>query len=75
MYRIEKWEKKQFDNHKEWNINNNKSIPPSHGSFIKDIDMFDNKFFGISPRESKSMDPQQRVLLEEVYHCLEDSNI
>ena len=45
------------------------------GGYLDQIDQFDNRFFNISPREVKSMDPQQRVLLEETYHCIEDAGI
>ena len=43
------------------------------GNFIEDPSLFDNKFFRISPREAKSMDPQQRILLQTAYKALEDS--
>jgi acyl transferase domain-containing protein/glutamate-1-semialdehyde aminotransferase len=36
-------------------------------------DTFDSLFFGITPREANLMDPQHRVLLETVFHALEDS--
>ncbi|WP_238652003.1 SDR family NAD(P)-dependent oxidoreductase [Paenibacillus piscarius] len=42
---------------------------------LSDIDKFDHAFFNLSPREVASMDPQQRILLEETWHCLEDSGI
>lgn len=42
---------------------------------VDDIDKFDNNFFNISPREAKHMDPQQRILLEETWHCIEDAGI
>ncbi|EHK49839.1 polyketide synthase [Trichoderma atroviride IMI 206040] len=32
---------------------------------------FDHNFFNIHPREAESMDPQQRMLLETVYECVE----
>ena len=45
-----------------------------YGAFLADGDCFDADFFHISPREAEIMDPQERVLLESVWHALEDSN-
>ncbi len=42
---------------------------------ITDVDQFEPAFFGISPREAAQMDPQQRVLLELVWHAAEDAGI
>ncbi|HLF24981.1 MAG TPA: SDR family NAD(P)-dependent oxidoreductase [Anaerolineae bacterium] len=38
---------------------------------LKDIEFFDADFFGYSPLEAKTMDPQQRFLLECVWEALE----
>ncbi|MEU7141074.1 beta-ketoacyl synthase N-terminal-like domain-containing protein [Nocardia sp. NPDC046473] len=36
---------------------------------------FDNAFFNLSPREAVAIDPQHRLLLEETWHCIEDSGL
>lgn len=43
------------------------------GGFMHDIDKFDPLFFNISNIEANSMDPQERLFLETVYHTLEDA--
>ena len=43
------------------------------GGFIGQIDRFDPLFFHISPREALKMDPQERLFLEEAYHCISDA--
>ena len=43
------------------------------GGFIEDIDKFDAAFFRISPKEAQCMDPQQRLILELSWSCLEDA--
>ncbi len=45
------------------------------GGFIDEIDHFDSRFFRISPLEARSMDPQQRMMLETAWHALEDAAI
>lgn len=52
----------------------NKSISKWCG-LIADIDCFDNDFFHISPREAAVMDPQQRLMLETAWNCVEESGL
>ena len=40
---------------------------------LEDIDQFDPLFFNISPAEAELMDPQQRLFLENSWHCIEDA--
>lgn len=43
------------------------------GGFIDDVDKFDADFFQISPTEAQLMDPQQRLMLQLCWGCLEDA--
>ena len=45
------------------------------GGFLDDIKSFDPGFFDISPREAKTMDPQQRLILQVAYEAAQDANI
>lgn len=45
----------------------------NEGGFLEDIDQFDAGFFRLSPREAELMDPKQRLLLQGVWHTLEDA--
>lgn len=45
------------------------------GCFIDDIFRFDAAFFGLSPREAIDIDPQQRILLELAWLCMEDAAV
>ncbi|MBA3720777.1 MAG: SDR family NAD(P)-dependent oxidoreductase [Parachlamydiaceae bacterium] len=40
---------------------------------IDDVDNFDPLFFNISPSEAEYMDPQQRLFLQNCWHCIEDA--
>ncbi len=44
-----------------------------YGNFLRNPFLFDNELFDISPREAKSIDPQQRVLLQTAYRALENA--
>ncbi len=43
------------------------------GGYLPDIASFDSLLFGIAPVEARGLDPQERVLLEEVWAALEDA--
>jgi acyl transferase domain-containing protein/acyl-CoA synthetase (AMP-forming)/AMP-acid ligase II/acyl carrier protein len=45
------------------------------GGFLEHVDCFDAGFFGISPREARSMDPQQRTVLEVAHEAMQDAGI
>ncbi|WP_244884052.1 SDR family NAD(P)-dependent oxidoreductase [Paenibacillus graminis] len=45
------------------------------GGYLEEIDRFDSAFFHISPREGELMDPEQRLLLENVYQAAEHSGL
>ncbi|KAI0108849.1 putative polyketide synthase [Nemania sp. FL0031] len=50
-----------------------RSIGTRYGNFLRNPFLFDNELFDISPREAKSIDPQQRVLLQTAYRALENA--
>ena len=52
----------------------NRSTSKWYGQ-VEDIDRFDHRFFKISPREARNMDPQQRILLQQTWSCIEDAGV
>ncbi|MET7934865.1 beta-ketoacyl synthase N-terminal-like domain-containing protein [Streptomyces sp. NPDC005322] len=51
------------------------TIVTGRGSFLDQVDGFDNAFFRISAREARSMDPQQRLFVEVAWEALEDAGV
>ena len=49
--------------------------PKIRGAFIDDVEWFDSRFFRIAPVEARTMDPQQRLILETTWEALEDACI
>ncbi|ELR73055.1 Malonyl CoA-acyl carrier protein transacylase [Fulvivirga imtechensis AK7] len=45
-----------------------------HSSMLKHIDDFDPLFFNISPAEAAEMSPSQKLMMELVWECIENSN-
>ncbi|MDO6526356.1 SDR family NAD(P)-dependent oxidoreductase [Motilimonas sp. 1_MG-2023] len=43
------------------------------GAFLQDIDKFDPLFFSMSPREAETMDPSERIFLQEAWRAIEDA--
>ncbi|OSX62618.1 hypothetical protein POSPLADRAFT_1141091 [Postia placenta MAD-698-R-SB12] len=58
-----------------WKGNNRGEIRVNAGSFLKDIDLFDNVEFGISARDARTMAPATRKLVEQCFLALVDSGI
>lgn len=67
----ERWDWKEY-----WGDPQGKNKSNSKwGGFIQDADAFDPGFFGLSAREVEATDPQQRIMLELSWSCLEDAGI
>lgn len=60
----------RFDSSQVWR---EPRLPTFWGNFLRKPNVFDHRFFGISGREAKSMDPQQRLVLQVAYEAMESS--
>ena len=49
------------------------AISGVRGGFITNVDHFDPLFFNMSSRDAATMDPRQRLFLEESWHAFEDA--
>lgn len=65
-----RWDWREFDGSA---IDDKNKSYSRWGGFIDDVDKFDPMFFGITPREAQMMDPQQRILVQSVYHAVENA--
>ena len=45
------------------------------GGWLESVGRFDPLFFEIAPREAEVMDPRQRLLLQEMWHAMEDAGV
>ena len=45
------------------------------GARIADVDMFDAEFFGLSEDEARMCDPQERLMMQSVYHALQHAGL
>lgn len=48
---------------------------PRWGALLEDIDCFDPAFFGLSEDEAKLCDPQERLLMQAIYHALQHAGL
>jgi acyl transferase domain-containing protein len=53
------------------------TMPTPGGMFLEDVDpaAFDSSFFNTSKADAITMDPQQRLMLEVTYECLENCGL
>ncbi|MEA5576036.1 amino acid adenylation domain-containing protein [Anabaena sp. UHCC 0451] len=66
----ERWDYRDFYDIEKGREN---KIYCKRGGFLTDIDKFDPIFFGITPLEAKTMNPEERIMLEVVWATLEDA--
>jgi acyl transferase domain-containing protein/NAD(P)-dependent dehydrogenase (short-subunit alcohol dehydrogenase family)/acyl carrier protein len=65
--------KKQVDSYARLYLNEDEPANYFQGSFLEHIDQFDHEYFRISPREAQTMDPVQRLLLQNIFHTFDDA--
>ena len=66
----DRWDKDQYYSR---DLQEDNKTVSKWGGFMTDIDKFDAPLFKISPREAELMDPQQRIMLELAWTCIEDA--
>jgi len=59
--------------HAHWLGDDGEDRVPTYGAWFERIDLFDAARFGIAPPEARTMDPQERLVLEEVHLALESA--
>ncbi|HEX2925561.1 MAG TPA: SDR family NAD(P)-dependent oxidoreductase, partial [Ruminiclostridium sp.] len=69
---IDRWDWRQYYDERQENAYKGK-IYCKWGGFIDDVDYFDPILFNISPKEAETMDPQERLFLQNVWELLERS--
>ncbi|MDR3059663.1 MAG: polyketide synthase, partial [Prevotella sp.] len=57
----DRWDWREYPDVRKW------------GSFIDGVAEFDSLFFGISPAEAIYMAPEQRLMMQYVWECIEDA--
>lgn len=53
----------------------NVDAAPRWGALIDDVDRFDPAFFGLSEDEARLCDPQERLVLQALYHALQHAGL
>ena len=61
------------DRRADWSEADAAEADAARCGFVPGIAEFDPAFFEISPREARTMDPRQRLLLQEAWRALEDA--
>ena len=56
-----------------WDYRDFPDVACRWGGFLDDALAFDPSFFNLSPNAAAYMDPQERLFVETVWHCLEDA--